>query len=386
MVDPLDVYFAHDAASPDDRAALRVAMQAAMAEEPALAALAVGEQQAAQRWGEYLPTRDLLVLLALDEARHDLDADERARLDAARPALARLRAAVPAVETVLARIAAEAADFENCWNEAAERPAAFEAATFDTERFAAERASDRAPRAHGRVRRLAWRTSLVFTLAMIAVVSVLMLRRDASRVTVIAEAAQTVHLGDGTSVRLRPGATLAYVDPAKAPSRSVTLTGDAVFDVATTGAPFTVETPSGRVVVTGTVFGVRASSALTEVTLVEGRVLLASRDAATGVTLAPGQQSRVVPGALPTTPSDVDLSGEMAWSGRFYFRDTPLRAAAERLSAHYGTPVVVDARLGQERVNGAFDDTTPLAEILGILAQTLPSAQLDRTAGGFRLR
>lgn len=386
MVDPLDAYFAHDAASPDDRVALRAALRAEIAQEPALAALALGEQQAAQRWDEHAPERDLLVLLALDEVGHDLDAAERVRLDAARPSLARLRAAVPAVETVLARIAAEAADFEDCWNEAVESPALFDPEAFDTGRFAPERAFDRAPRARGRVRRLAWRASLVFTLAIMATVSVLMLRRDAGRVLVVAEAAQTVTLGDGTSVRLRPGATLAYVDPAKAPSRTVTLTGDAVFDVATTGAPFTVETPSGRVVVTGTVFGVRASPARTEVTLVEGRVLLASRDAATGVTLAPGQQSRVVPGALPTTPSDVDLSGEMAWSGRFYFRDTPLRDAAERLAAHYGTAIVVDARLAQERVNGEFDDTTALADILGTLAKALPSAQLGRTADGFRLR
>lgn len=379
MGDLLDFYFASDAATPDDRAALR----AAMAEDPALAALGAAERLAGQRWQQHAPSREALVLLALEEAGYDLDDAERTRLDAARPALARLRADMPAAEAVLARIADDAAAFEACWNETPEEPAWQEAfRPADPLPLAA----DRPARAPGRARRIAWRVSLVFTLAVMATVSVLLLRRDAAQRVVVATAAQTVRLGDGTSVRLRPGATLTYADPATAPSRTVSLTGDAVFDVTSTGTPFTVETPSGRVVVTGTVFGVRASAAQTVVTLVEGRVLLASREAATGVTLAPGQQSRVVPGALPTTPSEVNLADAMAWSGRFYFRDLPLREAARQLSDHYGKAIQVDGRLAQERVNGEFDDTTPLDEILGILAKTLPSARVERTDEGFRLR
>lgn len=381
MGDPFDDAFGYDDASPDEQAARRAAWtgDAAMIRE--LDRLREAEAAAQRRWDDLLPSRDALVLLALSDAGHALDDAERARLADARPDLVRLCREIPASEQVLARMAADADDFEQCWNETFDAPAP------QAVPVRPARAFDREPAPRQRsLRRVAWRVSLVFTLALIAVVSVLMVRRDRAETVLTAETAKTLRFGDGTVVRLRPGATLAYVDPKKASSRTVRLTGDAVFEVVHTGMPFTVETPSGRVVVTGTVFGVRATRDATEVTLVEGRVLLAPKDAATGVTLAPGQQSRVVPGALPTTPSDVDLADEMAWSGRFYFRDTPLRVAAERLAAHFNATVAVDQRLAEERVNGEFDDTTPLPEILRILASTLPEAQVETTDAGFRLR
>lgn len=378
MVDPFDLLLAFDDATPAEQAALRDAVQADPALARDLVALRRADAEAAQAWQALAPDRSLLVLLALDEGRHLLDDLERARLDAARPALARLIDAVPATLDVLARIAAEAASFEQCWNEPAQENAAPRPL-----RWADDRAAQ--PRARS-VRRTAWRVSLVFTLALIAAVGTMLYQRDASKTTVVASAAQLLHLPDGSQVRLRPGATLQYAAAPKTPSRTVTLTGDAVFDVQTTGTPFTVNTPSGRIVVTGTVFGVRAHEAATEVTLVEGRVLLAPAGQDAGVTLAPGQQSRVVPGALPTTPAAVDLSESMAWSGQFYFRDTPLRRAAEQLGQHFGTSVTVADRLAAERVNGEFDEGMELSAILNALAATLPEARVDRVGEGFRIR
>jgi len=381
MGDLFDDAFDYDDASPDRQAVCRVmwANNEAMIRE--LERLRDVEAVSRRRWEALLPNRDALVLLALDEAGRDLDEAERVRLIDARPDLDRLRREIPATDAVVARMTADAADFDLCWGET------FDASAPQSEPLRPARADDRTPVPHRRsLRRVAWRASFVFTLALIAVVSVLMLRREATETVLTAQAAKTLRFGDGTLVRLRPGATLAYAKPSQGSTRTVRLTGNAVFEVVHTGAPFTVETPSGRVVVTGTVFGVRATRDETQVTLVEGRVMLAPKDAATGVTLAPGQQSRVVPGALPTTPSDVDIADEMAWSGRFYFHDTPLRVAAERLTSHYRTTVLVDGRLADERVNGEFDDTTPLPEILRILASTLPSAQVDTVEDGFRLR
>lgn len=381
MGDPFDDAFGYDDASPDEQAARRATWASDGATIRELGRLREAEADAHRRWNDALPSRDVLVLLALDKAGYELDDADRARLDEARPDLDRLCRELPASETVMACIAAEADDFVHCWNESFEEPAP------QVDPVRPTRSDDRAPAPRRRsLRRVAWRVSLVFTLALIAVVSVLMLQREQAETVLTAQTAKTLRFGDGTTIRLRPGATLAYAAPSRMATRTVRLTGDAVFDVVHTGAPFTVETPSGRVVVTGTIFGVRATRDETEVTLVEGRVLLAPKDASSGVTLAPGQQSRVVPGALPTTPSDVNVADEMAWSGRFYFRDTPLREAAERLAAHYKTTVSVDPRLAEERVNGEFDDTTPLPEILRILASTLPSAQVDTADGGFRLR
>ena len=377
--DVLDAALAPEDLSPEVRAEVRAALAADPALRTALAAADAYERAVRARLDAALPDRTLLVLLALDESgRTDaLTDDERARLAHARPALGRLVERVPALADTIRMISAEATAFEAAW-EAVEAPSEPRAVR-----------ADRAPVRPGRTRRVAWRAGVGLALALFVGVGVLLVQRDANFVTVAATTVQTVRLADGTTVRLQPGATLTYADPAAdvVLDRAVRLDGDAYFDVAEDAAhPFTVTTTAAKVVVLGTRFGVRAGATDTEVTLVEGAVALTPVGAAGGVRLAPGQQSRITKGALPTTPQAVDVADALAWSDVLVFRETPAAAAAARLAARYGTPVAVADSLGDEPVTGTFAPDQPLAEVLRALALTL-EADLDRTPdGGYRLR
>ena len=151
------------------------------------------------------------------------------------------------------------------------------------------------------------------------------------------------------------------------------------------GRPFVLSTESGQVVVVGTSFGVRAPKGSTEVTLVEGSLLLARRDGKSGVRLTPGQRSRVVRGERPSAPERVDVSEALAWSGLLVFRDTPLADALRQIEQRYNIRVTAPASLAAEPVTGTFDAAQTPAEMLRALATSL-EVEVDETGGAFRLR
>lgn len=369
-----------DALSPDEIAAVRAAARGDAALAADLRALDAAEAAVrAQLDAATGEDRSLIVLYALDRAgRADLlDAADRARLDAARPALARLADAVPALALVAERIAADAVAFEAAWREAADSPAV--APPTGTGR------TDRASRPpQRRVARALWRTVALSSLAVLLAVVGLVVQRD--RAMLRTDGAGLVTLATGTTIRTTAGTRLDYPDPARTTilPRTVRLQGDAFFDVVHTDDVFRVETSTATVAVMGTVFGVRSDAARTEVTLVEGTVDVAAR-AGGAVRLAPGEQTVVAAGAAPATPSSVDLPAALDWSGLIVFRDTPLGDALARLSSWSGTQVNADARLAGQRVTGTFDAARPLEEVLAALAVPL-GATVERTADGYALR
>lgn len=378
-----------DALSPDERAAVRAAVQADASLAHGLRSLDAAEAALRLRLdADAGEDRSVFVLYALDRAgRADLlDADELARLTEARPVLDALVAALPALALVATRIGREAAEFEAAWQGALAADA-LPASTPSRQR-AFEAPSDRSSRAprppQRRVARALWRTVALSSLALVIAVGGLIVQRD--RAMLEAEGAGLVALAGGTTVRTMAGTHLAYPDPERTTvlRRRVQLNGDAFFDVAHTGEAFEVETPSATVSVLGTVFGIRSDAARTEVTLVEGAVDVAAR-AGGAVRLAPGQQTTIATGAAPATPSDVDLPAALDWSGLAVFRDTPIDDALARLAARSGTPVRADARLAGQRVTGTFDASRPLEEVLGALAVPL-GATVERDADGYTLR
>lgn len=145
--------------------------------------------------------------------------------------------------------------------------------------------------------------------------------------------------------------------------------GEALFDVAKeTARPFVVETPAGRVQVTGTVFNIRATQGQTaEVTVLDGRVQVRSAEAPSGedAVLAPGEQAVMSAAAVtihalpPGAAQDV-----VAWrEGRVVFDGTPLREAVERFANYHGRILQVDARVGKLSLGGRFS----LDDIDGLL-------------------
>ncbi|HYE58663.1 MAG TPA: FecR family protein [Rhodothermales bacterium] len=258
--DLVEILLATEALAPDELEALRALVRSDADRNARARTLGATEERLHAELEAALPDRSLLVLLALDTAgRRDLlDEADFARLEHARPALDDVLTSFPGLRLVLLRIAGDAAVFEACWAE--------------EERIEDRARVDRPAQPHARTLRPLWRIGVGLAVVAFAAVSVVLLRRDQGLVTVTARAPETVALGDGTSIRLTRGAVLRYARPNRsgAEARRVRLSGDAYFDVAPGEAPFQVQTPTARVSVLGTVFGVRATMAETEVTLVEG--------------------------------------------------------------------------------------------------------------------
>ena len=376
-----------DGLAPADRDALRAALAAtpALADdlrrwEAARASLRAGLDAA-------VPDRELLVLAALSgepfgghAAGPDrLDAADRARLDAALPALREAVAAHPGLGDAIARTRVDAEAFDAAWDEAL-----VPAAT-----AAPRRAPDRAAAARPSRMRFAVRAASLAAVVAFAAILTSVFLRDSGWETVTAGTDRTVRLADGSTAELAAGAVLQV--PSGAGTRAARLRqGRALFRIEHDPArPFEVQTANADITVLGTVFGVDADAVQTDVVLVSGRVRLAPReqdDAA--VELAPGQQSRVLAADAPSAPAPADLGAALAWAGfqdDLTVRNEPLTIVAARLANRFDVMVDVDAALAGEPVSGTFSGADGAEAALAMLAQTLDARLRGDAATGFRI-
>ncbi len=385
MQDPLDKILFFDDLTPSQQEALRAALE----ENPALAGSFAQWQQVRavlrQSLHTHVPEQRLFVLYALDASgRADvLSEDERLELDAARPALDAAVQTHPALTDVVGEVEAACADFEEAWT------VHFKQEHRPVRRTAPERPARRLAPVRQMMR---WSWRIAATVAVVAFVAVLtlVLQRDRSLTTVTVAQGETqlIELADGSTVRLLGGSSFTYADPEQATAftRRVTLVGRAFFDIAPDQQGFTVETPTALTTVLGTSFGIQADDAAMEVVLATGSLSVASKAAPEGlVVLQPGQMSRVARNALPSTPTPVDLSEALEWTGLFLFRSTPLSDAVARLSRRYGVDIAVSPDLEAEGVSGTFAREQSLQQILDALATTLNAAVQGNDADGYRI-
>lgn len=395
----------YDDLSPEERRTARDTLEEALGEDEDLARAAhrwqAARRRVAERFHEDLPERRLLVLYALatGSGEDTLTRAEERELAEARPQIEAAREAHPALADVIEQIRRERGAFEAAWDEhapeeTADRDHAHAGSVPSDDRRAADRpsAGTGSPPKRRLVQRWGFRAAAAVALVAFAAVLFFVAQRDLNTVTVTvaeSEDPRTVTLADGSTARLMPGAALSYVDPEAGTTldRQATLeAGRAFFDIVSKQEGFVLETPTAQVTVLGTRFGVRAEKASTRVVLAFGRVALTSK-AATGqpVTLRPGQASRVAAGAHPATPTEVEnLSEALAWTGQFFFRNTPAEDLAAQLAAHYDQTVRVAPALQNQKVTGTFDRDRPLRETLQTVATAL-GAQLEPTSGGYRL-
>lgn len=162
---------------------------------------------------------------------------------------------------------------------------------------------------------------------------------DGSRVTLDADSAIRVALSDDVRrVELERGA--------------------AYFEVAhEANLPFQVTVSEQHVIVTGTRFVTALTRDGGEVSLLEGRVSVSTRDAADADALAgavhllPGQRLRLTP-AGPGRPERVDVETTTAWrKRRLVFRDAPLSEVVAAAGRYADRPLAIaDGRLARSRV------------------------------------
>jgi ferric-dicitrate binding protein FerR (iron transport regulator) len=383
MSDSLDTLLFSDDLSPAQQEALRTAM----AKDPALAEMAAQWHhiRAAVRNDLHasLPDGRLFVLYALDASGHAdlLSSEERTHLDRARPQLDAAIHQHPALADVVADVDDACADFEACW------------AQHWAKTTARKPAPDRKAQASARRKNgLRWGWRAVATVAVVAFVAVLglLLQRDQNTTTITVAEGETrlVELADGSTVRLLGGSQLTFVDPEASAvfNRRVSLEGQAFFEITSGQQGFTVETPTALTTVLGTSFGIQADEAQMEVVLATGKISVASKAAQDRVVvLEPGQMSRVVRNAQPSTPASVDLTEALEWTGLLLFRATPVEAAIARLSEQFEVDITVAPALQDEPVSGTFDPSQPLDQILDALATTLSAEVRGDAEAGYQI-
>ncbi len=127
---------------------------------------------------------------------------------------------------------------------------------------------------------------------------------------------RTVTLPDQTTVILNSNTVLTYPRWFGWGERTVTLMGEAFFEVTETGKPFTVMTPDAQITVLGTKFNVQTNgTSKTVVYLKEGKVSFAPKNKPKqAVMLKPGQLSFISEQqTMPAPPQSVAQSRILSW-------------------------------------------------------------------------
>lgn len=175
-------------------------------------------------------------------------------------------------------------------------------------------------------------------------------------------------LPDGSGVALNTDTAIALQFTER--ERGIALLrGEASFDVVPDpNRPFVVRGGGLSVCAVGTRFFLRADGALRPVGVAEGRVDVSGPSGRAVVSA--GEEIRVGGGALQVTAADVER--DLAWrDGRLIFAGQPLAAVLAELNRYRrGRIVLLDPRLGERRVTGAFDARNT-DEALDVIAATM---------------
>jgi hypothetical protein len=182
-----------------------------------------------------------------------------------------------------------------------------------------------------------------------------------------------VQLADGTRVWLNAASSLQYPTSFSGGERSVTLTGEAYFEVAEDAAhPFFVKVNNMTVQVLGTHFNINAykDEKLFTTTLVQGAVRVVS--GSQRITLAAGEQTTLDQHNGHLKRSAGDAEDAIAWkNGIFTFKNDELSAVMRDISRWYDVEVVYQEGLDENiHVSGAMRRHEYLTQALKILELT----------------
>lgn len=190
---------------------------------------------------------------------------------------------------------------------------------------------------------------------------------------------QSYTLADGTRVELNAQTSL-LVENTRDERRVRLASGEAYFAVAKNASrPFIVETPTGSVRVTGTIFDVRTDkTSELEVTVVEGSVQVRPSDTAgTGPrppsSLTAGDHLSATPrGVVRRTLTAAGIDDALAWrQGMIVTTGLPLRSALARFAQYHGRGITVTPGAENLSIGGRFS-LGDLDSFLDLLAQVHP--------------
>lgn len=180
-----------------------------------------------------------------------------------------------------------------------------------------------------------------------------------------------VTLPDGTSIWLSSGSTLSYPSTFTARRRSVSLTGEAFFDVTKdAGHPFVVNTPYLVTRVFGTQFNIRCYRADDcHVTLLSGSIEVTARGRrGEAVRLEPGHEWHMDKRGIAEV-TEVAEAEHLSWQkGSFEFDDVPLGDVLDELSQWYHVTVISNSEESMtQNVHFSIERNAPLEQAIELL-------------------
>jgi transmembrane sensor len=186
-----------------------------------------------------------------------------------------------------------------------------------------------------------------------------------------------IKLSDGTKIWLNSGTILRYPERFAEDSRSISVDGEAYFDVAKMpDKPFTVNTADMKVVVLGTSFNLSAykDDNSTSVTLVEGKVTVQDSAGFSIAQMSPGQKATKNKNEANLTIQNVKTSFYSAWiAGKIFFDDEPLDQIAAKLERWYNVEITfANEQLKSHRFTGTILKNKPVDQIMQALELLSP--------------
>lgn len=199
-------------------------------------------------------------------------------------------------------------------------------------------------------------------------------------------------LPDGSSVEMNSGTTIRYSRLFSYNNRSITLNGEAYFDVQEADLPFIVEANGTVTEVTGTRFNIRSWSDdpenETSVAVTEGEVgFYRAGNATQKITLSPGEISRWNSAlSEPASPEPVSAGDVLGWrEQRFVFQDRPLLAIFNELERRFDVDIDLEAPgYSLETLTAYYREPGDLERVLEDICM-VKGLRFAETANGYRV-
>ncbi len=183
------------------------------------------------------------------------------------------------------------------------------------------------------------------------------------------EIRKEVLLSDGSTIWLNRNAELKYPKKFGKKTRDVQLNGQAYFEIAKNPEkPFVIRTNHSDVTVLGTTFNINTTTEITEVSVTTGKVNVKSLFTGESIDLLPDFTASVTQNSIKKTGTG--NPNYMSWkTGKFSFKETPLRVVIDDLKSFYEKKIVVKTQGSQCILTATFDNAE-LEDILEVLAVT----------------
>ena len=181
-------------------------------------------------------------------------------------------------------------------------------------------------------------------------------------------------LPDGSEVWLNHDSRVAYQDDFNSDTRTVTLTGEAFFEVKSDPQkPFIIETNNARIKVLGTSFNVRAYGGpnSTEVFVATGLVNFSNINNKEGINLKPGETAATKNNTVLML-EPVESQNVLAWKEKqLIFKRSSLNTVIKNLETYFRIDMEIrNEDISRCRFTGSFSEPT-LEEIIEALSVSL---------------